>query len=145
MEADFAKKTKTEAYGEYIYLPKYKKGEKRYIFDAFNFLTFNYGGKIYNIPLCDLSRYKPAFLQDGLEELYFKEFEHFLRRSHIQSSEDELIRSFWNYFESFITRYRGVGRENFFLYLKEAEFRFNFGCKKLKPLLSRFKPTSSAH
>ncbi len=134
MELDFAAKRTTKAFDEYIYLPKSKRKDKRYIFDAFNFLTFNYDDKIYNLLLPDLARYKPAFLEDGLEDIYFKEFERFLRRSHIQSSQDELIRSFWRYFESFITKYRGVNRQNFFYYLKEAEFRFSFGCSKLYQL-----------
>ncbi len=136
MEEEFTAKKQTKAFDEYIYLPKSKRRDKRHIFDAFNFLTFNYDDKIYNLLLPDLARYKPAFLEDGLEDIYFKEFERFLRRSHIQSSQDELIRSFWRYFESFIAKYRGVDRDNFFFYLKEAEFRFNFGCEKLAKIVN---------
>ncbi|NPA63388.1 MAG: transposase [Epsilonproteobacteria bacterium] len=136
MESDFAAKRTTKAFDEYIYLPKSKRRDKRHIFDAFNFLTFNYDDKIYNLLLPDLARYKPAFLEDGLEDIYFKEFERFLRRSHIQSSQDDLIRSFWRYFESFIAKYHGVNRQNFFYYLKEAEFRFNFDCEKLTKIVN---------
>ncbi|MRJ03318.1 MAG: transposase [Epsilonproteobacteria bacterium] len=134
MEEDFLSKERTIAFDEYLYLPPRRWREKRAIFDAYNFLTFNYDQKIYNILLPDLSRYKPILLEDGLEDLYYREFEKFLRRSRLASSHDELIASFWRYFEEFIKRYRGVGREQFFYYLKEAEFRFNFDCRLLRSI-----------
>ncbi|MRI83668.1 MAG: transposase [Nitratiruptor sp.] len=136
MEGDFLARKRTIAYDEYLYLPRSRRHLKEAIFDGYNFLTFNYDGKIYNLLLPDLARFKPAFLEDGLEELYAKEFERFLRRSHIASSHDPLIEEFWEYFEDFIPKFRGFKRENFVYYLKEAEFRFNFDCTFLQKIVN---------
>ena len=125
MEEEFRNRKELIAYEEYLYLEKSKKGDKRAIFDAFNFLTFNFDNKIYNLLLPDLSRYKPAFLEDGLEKVYYKEFKKFLRQSHLKSDYDELIVKFWEFFEEFILKYKGVSDEEFIYYLKEAEWRFN--------------------
>jgi transposase-like protein len=138
MQDEFDNKTQTIAFEEYIYLPRSKRGKKEAIFDGINFLTFNYDQKIYNILMPDLTRYKTPFLADGLEEVYYKEFERFLRYGKIQSnSVDPLIRSFWDYFEEFLLQFKGIKKENFFFYLKEAEFRFNFDCLLLKKLLEK--------
>jgi len=40
------------------------------------------------------------------------------------------ITEFWDYFELFIAKYKGVSDEQFIFYLKEAEWRFN---QKLPP------------
>jgi transposase-like protein len=140
MERDFAAKRETIAYDEYLYLEPSKRRDKARIFDAHNFLTFHYDGKIYNILLPDLARFKPAMIEDGLEGVYYREFERFLRRSHIASSPDELIGRFWSYLEERLPRYRGISRQNFVYYLKEAEFLFNFGCEKLRSLVTAQPP-----
>jgi transposase-like protein len=43
----------------------------------------------------------------------------------IKIYEKTLIKKFWLYFEEFIKRFKGISEEEFFYYLKEAEFRFN--------------------
>ncbi len=128
MEEEFRNRKETIAFEEYLYLEKSKRKSKKNIFDAYNFLTFNYDGKIYNLLLPNLNRYKPLFLEDGLEEVYYKEFEKFLRRSHLGTNPNKTILEFWDFFEEFILKFKGVRRENFFYYLKEAEFKFNFEC-----------------
>ena len=113
---------------EYIYLEASKRHDKRNIFDAHNFITFDYGGQVYNLLMPSLHRFKQGFLDDGLEELYYEEFSKFLRIhriSKLQKSKNT-ITAFWNFFEHFITRYKGVRPENFVYYLKEAEFKFNY-------------------
>ena len=35
------------------------------------------------------------------------------------------IYQFWDYFENFIKKFRGISNDNFFYYLKESEFRYN--------------------
>ena len=140
MERDFAAKKRTVAYDEYLYLDPSKRRDKRNIFDAHNLLTFHYDGKIYNLLLPDLSRFKPAMVEDGLEGVYYREFERFMRRSRITSSRDALIERFWDSLEEFFARYRGVNRQNFIYYLKEAEFLFNFDCKKLRSVVTAQPP-----
>ncbi|WP_456322937.1 transposase [Hydrogenimonas sp.] len=114
-------------YDEYIYLDHIKRRDKRHIFDAHDFLTFDYGGKVYNILMPSLNRYKKGFLDDGLETLYYDEFSKFLKihRIAMLRSFDNTIVSFWEYFDHFMKKYKGVRSENFIYYLKEAEFKFN--------------------
>lgn len=55
-------------------------------------------------------------------------------RSHING-----IEWFWSYAKRFLSKYNGVSKKNFILYLKEIEFRFNNRhIKKLKPLIKKF-------
>lgn len=115
-------------YDEYIYLEKSKKKIKENIFDAQNFITFNYENKIYNLLMPNLNRYKEQFLDDGMEVVYFKEFSKFMmfnKISKIQKSEN-IIQRFWYYFEEEMLKYKGIDKENFILYLKECEFKFNY-------------------
>jgi len=115
-------------YDEYIYLEKSKKRDKNHIFDAFDFLTFHYEDKIYNIIMPDLNIYKNELLNDGADKAYYKEFSNFMMFNKISKLQkrDNLIVRFWNFFEKEILKYKGVKRENFFYYLKECEFRFNY-------------------
>lgn len=113
---------------EYIYLEASKRHDRRHIFDAHNFITFDYGGQVYNLLMPSLHRFKQEFLDDGLEQIYYEEFSKFLRIHRIaklQKSKNT-ITAFWEFFESYITRYKGVKPENFPYYLKEAEFKFNY-------------------
>ncbi|MCF6200509.1 MAG: transposase [Hydrogenimonas sp.] len=126
-------------YDEYLYLDHSKRGNKKNIFDAYNFLTFDYGEKVYNILMPSLERYKAEFLEDGLEEIYYKEFSRFLkihRIAKLRSLDNTIIR-FWAYFDQFIKKYKGVERENFIYYLKEAEFKFNVPIERREDILLR--------
>ncbi len=131
LEKEYENKKEILEFEEYLYLEKSKRGDKKNIFDAYNFITFDYGGKIYNILMPDLSKYKNSFLQDGLQEVYYKEFERFLKLNKIikLKSKNNLLKKFWLFFENSITKYKGVNRENFFYYLKECEFKFNYPLK----------------
>ena len=60
------------------------------------------------------------------ENLSPKEIKKLLRQSHIIKIKQNLtIPLFWEYFENFIVKFKGIKDEKFFYYLKEAEFRFN--------------------
>ena len=111
-EEEFLKKEEIKEFEEYLYIPKNKS-----ILNAQNFLTIDYGGKVYNIMLSSMKNYS----------LYSEEeIKKFLRQSKIIKLQNRLIiYQFWEYFENFIKKFRGVNENNFFLYLKEAEFRFN--------------------
>lgn len=112
-EEEFLKKDEIKEFEEYLYLPKSTKN----ILNAQNFLTIDYGGKIYNIMLSPMKNYA------GFDEEKIKSF---FRQSRIIKVQNHAnIYKFWDYFEEFIKKYKGVKEENFFYYLKEAEFRFN--------------------
>jgi len=115
-------------YDEYIYLNKSKKKVKENIFDAQNFLTFHYEDKIYNLLMPNLKRYKNEFLDSGAQEAHFKEFSKFMMLNKISKTQkrENIITKFWIFFEETILKYKGVRDENFFYYLKEIEFKFNY-------------------
>jgi len=124
-------------YDEYIYLELSKKKIKENIFDAINFMTFNYEDKVYNLLMPTLHKYKNQFLDDGIEESYFKEFSKFMMMNKISKiqKKENIIASFWIFFEESIVKYKGINKENFFYYLKEIEFKFNFTVKEQQNIL----------
>jgi len=126
-------------YDEYIYLPKSKKKIPKNIFDSHNFLTFNYNNtQVYNLLMPNLNSYKEQFLDDGLDETYFKEFSKFMMYNKIAKTtkRENTITRFWNFFESSIVKYKGINSENFIYYLKEYEFKFNYSKEKARELLT---------
>ncbi|WP_200763081.1 hypothetical protein [Nitrosophilus alvini] len=139
LEEEYQKKKEVKEFDEYMYLERSKRKEKKYIFDAQNFLTFDYGGKVYNLLMPDLKKYKSAFLQDGIEDVYYNQLSQFLRFNKIAKLEKRLnlITEFWDFFEEFIVKFKGVESENFFYYLKEAEFKFNYTIEEQKEILAR--------
>ncbi len=115
-------------YEEYFYLEKSKKNRKSAIFDAHNFLTFDYDSYIYTLILPSLEKYKTQLIHDKPEDFYLKEFSKFKRKSRIikVSKYHNVIVEFWDYFEENIALYKGVSNEYFAYYLKEFEFKFNY-------------------
>lgn len=137
LEDEFKDKTVIE-YDEYIYLEKSKRDIKENIFDAQNFLTFHYDDKIYNLLMQNLNMYKNQFMDDGADEAYFKEFSKYMMFNKISKiqKKDNLITKFWIFFEKSILKYKGVRHENFFYYLKEIEFKFNYEQSLQKEILT---------
>ncbi len=132
-------RTGESQYEEYLYIEKSKRRDKTAIFDSHNFLTFGYGQKVYTLLMPSLGMFKHQFVEDHLEELYYKEFSKFMRTSKIIkiSEHDNIIEKFWHYFEQFITPYKGVSTEHFPYYLKEAEFKFNTPLKYRMEIIER--------
>ena len=118
LEEQYANKDVIE-YDEYIYLQKSKKKIKENIFDAQNFLTFHYDDKVYNLLMPNLNRYKSSNI---------KEFSKFMMMNKISKTKkgENLITQFWIFFENSILKYKGINDDNFFFYLKEIEFKFNY-------------------
>jgi DNA-directed RNA polymerase subunit RPC12/RpoP len=109
-EEEFLQKQTIKNLEEYLYIPN------KNIYKAQNFLTIDYG-KIYNIMLSDMKNY---------QNLSPKEIKQLLIQTKIINIHNQTkIEEFWDYFEKFIKKFRGVNSDNFFYYLKEAEFRFN--------------------
>lgn len=137
LEKDYNQSLPLE-YDEYIYLPKSKKKSKENIFDAHDFLTFCYNDtKVYNLLLPNLNRYKKEFLDDGLQDTYFKEFSKFMMFNKIAKTNKRQnpITQFWEFFEKEILKYKGIDEKNFIYYLKECEFKFNYSKEEAKKIL----------
>jgi len=127
-------------YEEYFYLERSKRGQKNAVFDAHNFLTFDYEGHLYTIVMPSLVQFRQQFIDDNLESVYAAEFVRFKRQSRlirISQRYNSIVR-FWEYFEQNILRYKGVSRENFPLYLKEMEFKFNHTPEQQSALLETY-------
>jgi transposase-like protein/DNA-directed RNA polymerase subunit RPC12/RpoP len=126
-EEEFLKKENIKEFEEYLYIPQSLKRNPNSIYKAQNFLTIDYGGKIYNIMLSNMKNY---------EILTPEEIKSMFRQSRIiKIYEKTLIKKFWLYFEEFIKRFKGISEEEFFYYLKEAEFRFNNYKIELKDII----------
>ncbi|WP_456485439.1 transposase [Hydrogenimonas sp.] len=124
-------------FDEYFYLEQNKKKSEETIFDIQNFLTFDYGGKIYNILMPSLRKYRTNLLDDGLQHEYYNQLSRFITFRRIARLEhlNNTIVKFWHFFETHIKRYRGVNEKHFFYYLKEAEFKFNYTKHEQKEIL----------
>ncbi len=124
-------------YEEYFYLERSKRSRPEAVFDAQNFLTFDYDGHLYTIVMPSLHQYRHRFIDDDLTPVYAAEFARFKRQSRIikiSSRHNNIVR-FWDYFEKSIVRYKGVSDETFPLYLKEMEFKFNHSPETARTLL----------
>lgn len=127
-------------YEEYFYLERSKRGQKNAVFDAHNFLTFDYSGHLYTIVMPSLMQFRQQFIEDELESVYATEFARFKRQSRIikiSKRHNNIVR-FWDYFEANILHYKGVGGESFPLYLKEMEFKFNHPFEQQRELLEDY-------
>ncbi len=128
------------AYEEYIYIEKSKKHKEENIFEAKSFICFEYERKVFNLLMPSLSMYKEEYRNKGFSDISYKEFSNFLRFNKLskKSKNQTLIQRFLYYFEDEILKYKGIREENFFYYLKEIEFKFNFTVEEQKKILRSF-------
>ena len=114
-------------YEEYYYLENSKKLKREAIFDAHNFLTFDYKNHIYTILMPSLQQYKKQLFEDSVEGSYIDEFQRFKRNAKIIKVNNHYnnIISFWDYFEKSILKYKGIKNDSFIYFLKECEFKYN--------------------
>jgi len=124
-------------YEEYFYIEKSKRKKENAIFEAHNFLTFDYNGYIYNIVMPSLEKYKNQFIKDNVDTVYIDEFKRFKRTYKIIkiSKRYNRIIKFWNFLEKNIVIYKGISVKLFPYYLKEFEFKFNYTKQQATALL----------
>lgn len=116
-------------YEEYYYFPlrdKYKKSKS--IYKAINIIGFYSNEKVYTLLMPKL-QYKTLNKDDT--------FEQYLNWHKIQSRESHRTKlyDFWKYLEENLKKYKGVNEENFFYYLKECEFKFNYTIQEQEEIL----------
>lgn len=131
------KRANLDEFEEYMYICKSKKKDYTNIIESQNFITFAYGDKVYNFLLPSLKRFQTKVDEGDSEKAHGNEFKRFMITSHISKLKklENSITKFWNFFEEFITPYKGVKSEYFLGYLKEAEFKFNYTKKEQKEIL----------
>ena len=66
-------------------------------------------------------------------------FEEYLNWHRIYSKESYKTKlyDFWKYLEENLKRYNGISYENFFYYLKEYEFKFNYDKQNQEEILNK--------
>lgn len=109
------------SYEEFYYFNlKQKKQKKRSLYDAINIIGFYSNKRIYTLLMPKLPKY------NSQEE--YKTFENYLKwhRLFSQDSYSTPLSIFWKYLEKNLRKYKGVDEKNFFFYLKECEFKFNY-------------------
>ncbi len=108
-------------YEEFYYFSKRAKNSKNtFINQAVNIIGFYSNNKIFTLLLPKLTKY------ENINEA--KNYEKYLSWHKINSrtSYKTPLSIFWTFLEGSLKKYKGVKEENFFLYLKEAEFKFNY-------------------
>lgn len=109
------------SYEEFYYFTnRQKKGKKKSLYNAINIIGFYSNRKIYTLLMPKLKQFD--------NETDSKTYENYLKW-HKLSSRDSYstpLNVFWKYLEENLKKYKGVDEENFFYYLKECEFKFNY-------------------
>ena len=105
-----------DEYDEHFYYAKNTPSKKNC-----KFITFSYKQKVYTL-----------LLQENIEQQ--NRFEHFYKMMKAKK-DSNVITDFWNYFERFIAKHRGVAKRNLIYYIKEAEFRYNYSPQEQKEIL----------
>jgi transposase-like protein len=111
-------------YDEYLYLPKSLKIEM-HLDKLQHFITLSYKNRVYNLMMPTVAHYSATDTTAQEQKLILKylTYNKVAKMSEARST----ITRFWEYFEQFILKYKGVTQEQFIYYLKEAEWRFNEG------------------
>lgn len=121
-EDEYNKSVKdNSSFEEYYYFTsKYKNKKKRSLFDAVNIIGFYSNRKIYTLLMPKLPKYSA--------QTSTKDYEYYLRwhKLYSQNSYKTPLNIFWKYLNENLKKYKGVDEENFFYYLKESEFKFNY-------------------
>ncbi|OHE11694.1 MAG: hypothetical protein A2329_04155 [Sulfurimonas sp. RIFOXYB2_FULL_37_5] len=127
-------------YDEYYFLPKNKKKDIRYLFDAIGILGMSYGNSIYTLLLPDQFEHLKQLSQDELETTSYKEeYAKYLAQHKVAHYEtfDNQLQAFWKFLEEFMLHFKGVSKLHFIYYLKEAEFKFNHTREEQKVILDK--------
>ena len=114
-------------YDEYLYLPKSLKIETN-LDKLQHFITLSYQHRVYNLMMPTVTHYSNIDTTTQEQKLILK----YLTYNKVAklSEAHSTITRFWEYFETFILKYKGVSDEQFIYYLKEVEWRFNTGLYK---------------
>jgi len=121
-------------FDEYLYLPKSITHFDDNIHKMEHFITFAYHDRVYNIMMPTIERYE-LDMDSKSEKKKLSKFLRFNKVSKLQNAQNPITR-FWDFFEDFILLYKGISKEQFIYYLKEAEFRFNYSEEEQKEILS---------
>ncbi|RXJ68184.1 hypothetical protein CRV08_07975 [Halarcobacter ebronensis] len=109
------------SYEEYYYFTnRQKRDKKRSLYEAVNIIGFYSNRKVFTLLMPKLRRYDRG--EDN------KSFENYLKwhKIYSQYAYSTPLSVFWKYLEENLKKYKGITEDNFFYYLKECEFKFNY-------------------
>ena len=109
------------SYEEFYYFTyREQKNKKKSLYDAINIIGFYNDKKIFTLLMPKLPNYN--------NEKDTKDFENYLKwhKIYSQNSYTTPLNVFWKYLEENLKKYKGIDEKNFFYYLKECEFKFNY-------------------
>lgn len=118
------------AYEEYYYFTQRDKLKKsKSIYDAINIIGFYSNGKVYTLLMPPLPK-----LNQNTED---KSFEKYLQwhKLYLHDGYTSPLTEFWSFLDEKMKKYKGVSKQNFFYYLKECEFKYNFSKQQQKEIL----------
>lgn len=123
-------------YDEYYFLPTCKRGKPKYIFDAIGILGMLYGKRIYTLLLPDQFAHLKNLEENAIEKETYARYLNQHKVAHYESFDNALV-DFWHFLEDWMDHFKGVKKENFIYYLKEAEFKFNYDKEEQRLILQK--------
>lgn len=93
---------------------------KKSLFDAINIIGFYSNKRVYTLLMPKLKKPFNTNNDNGFEK-YLS-----WHKLHSKGAYKTPLSLFWKYLEDNLKKYKGVKEDNFFYYLKECEFKFNF-------------------
>ena len=113
-------------YEEYLFLPKYKRNKKDCLIEGVGIMGLFGKGGVYTLLMPDHWKSLDSNIKmnpDFIETLaHYYQWNKLIRIDSRQTP----IGKFWHFLEEFMGKFHGIKEDYFGLYLKEAEFRFNF-------------------
>lgn len=107
----------------YYFRQRDKNKKKKNLYEAINIMGFYSNEKVYTLLMPKLTTM--MFEEDKGFDAYLNWY-----KIHSQNSYQTNLKSFWSFLEQNLKKYKGVNEDNFFYYLKESEFKFNFSYEK---------------
>ena len=114
-------KDENSSYEEYFYFTQRQKSNKsKSLYDAINIIGFYSNKKVFTLLMPELKK--------TFNEKKDKEYERYLYWHKLQSKNayKTPINVFFGFLEQNLKKYKGINNENFFYYLKETEFKYNY-------------------
>jgi len=123
-------------YDEYYFLPTCKRGKPKYLFDAIGILGMLYDKRIHTLLLPDQFAHLKNLEETSIEKETYARYLNQHKMAHYESFENALV-DFWHFLEEWMDHFKGVQKENFIYYLKEAEFKFNYTKEEQRLILQK--------
>ena len=119
-------------YEEFYYIKeREKKRKKKSLSQAINIMGFYSNEKIYTLLMPKIGN-RAFDMEDGFIQ-YLN-----WNKIHSKNSHQTKLNEFWKYLEENLKKYKGIEEDNFFYYLKECEFRFNYKKNQQIDILESF-------